>query len=528
MKLLLKHQCGFPWAVTGDLAVKGYAFHAGVKLLREEALLQYILDNLRQGQDLPELLKNLNGIYSVILTRAGNTYLFSDKSRFFPVFFRLVPEFMISDEPESLILKGDEVNETAFEEFRYSGYVTGSDTLISGIQQVPAGELLTITADLKVDRMRLFSYRVRPAELRCDQDPVGEMAEAFEKAADRFILSIGDATPVLPLSGGYDSRLIACLLKARGYNHTICFTYGRKTTEVEISGRVARLLGFTWHYVNYETLPGNWLAAHDEEFQKYYQYASRLTSMFYLQEFPAVLYLVSNGLIPKNSVFLPGHSGDLLGGSQFAKVFPVNLQYKQIATLLVRSKYANYPPQRTLVKAFRTRLKVTLGQREDFLATSIFEDWDIREKIAKFIFNSSQVFTFFGYQVRFLFWDEELVEFFRRLSPGLKNHSTIYYQCLQERFFAVFGVNFSKELTPNPFSIRLQHVKDLIKPLMPRGLQFYYILKNDWACYEKFTRAMLSEIDADTRKKLPHGGFNSILINWYLEQVKKRHFITKK
>lgn len=522
MKLLLQYQSGFPWAVSGDLWVKGYAIAAGGQYLREEALLHHIRDELHQGKDFPGLLKNLNGIYSVICIREGNTYLFSDKSRFFPVFFRPAPEFIVSDEPENLILPGDDINETAFAEFRYTGYVTGSDTLISGIQQVPAGELLTIREDLTVTRMRLFSYRVRQTELRYDLDPVGEMAAAIEKAAGRFILSIGDATPVLPLSGGFDSRLIACILKARGYNNTICFTYGRETAEVEISGRVARRLGFTWHYVNYETLPGNWLAAHDEEFQAYYRCASRLTSMFYLQEFPAVLHLVRNGLIPKNSVFLPGHSGDLLGGSQFTRVFPEYLRYIHIVNLLLRSKYANFPLQRRQADAFRVRLNASLELEEEYLATSIFEDWDIREKIAKFIFNSSQVFAFFGYQVRFLFWDDELVEFFRRLPPALKNHKRIYNQCLQEKFFAVYGVNFSKELMPGPFGVRLQHIKDFLKPILPRTMQHRYVLKNDWACYERFTTAMLKEIDSETRKRLPHGGFNSILINWYLEQVKKR------
>jgi hypothetical protein len=48
------------------------------------------------------------------------------------------------------------------------------------------------------------------------------------------------------------------------------------------------------------------------------------------------------------------------------------------------------------------------------------------------------------------------------------------------------------------------------------------MLKNDWACYEKFSRVMLGEIDAVIRKKIPYGGFNSILINWYLGQVRKR------
>ena len=78
----------------------------------------------------------MNGIFSIIYISAGDIFLYSDKSRFFPLFWRTFPEVMISDEPENLIGENSFLNETAFNEFRYTGYSTGTSTLIKEIQQV--------------------------------------------------------------------------------------------------------------------------------------------------------------------------------------------------------------------------------------------------------------------------------------------------------------------------------------------------------------------------------------------------------
>jgi len=521
MRLILDHNKGSKWESGKDLSVKGYAFTPEGRFLRVDELLQYLSIVLKHEENLVSALKQLNGIFSLVYTSGTDVYIYCDKSRFFPVFYRVVPDLVISDEPETLLLDNDTVNNAACEEFRFTGYTTGTNTLVQDIQQVPPGELLTISQNLCIKRAKVFSYQVKPEELRYDQDPVSAMAAAIEKAAARFIQSIGDATPVLPLSGGYDSRLIACILKAHGYSNTVCFTYGKKTKEVDISKQVADLLGFRWYFVNYETLADTWLSLNDEVFIRYYRYASKLTSMFYLQEYPAVIYLMQHSLIPENSIFLPGHSGDLLGGSQFTKVFPVHLRHDHIIDLLIQKKYINFPTRGLSLESFRSGLRAGLDLHKEYMPYSILEDWDIREKIAKFIINSSQIFTFFGYQVRFLFWDDELVEFFRCLPPEYKNHKRFYNRCLKEKYFARYGLNLMKELTPGPGTLFLQRLKELVKPFLPRLIQFRYMLKNDWACYHKFTRPMLEEIDIPLRRKLPYNGFNSVLINWYLKEVKK-------
>jgi asparagine synthase (glutamine-hydrolysing) len=522
MQRLLTHHEGFPWVSENEISAKGYAYTPDGSYTTATELLHYLLHEIVAEGLSVKMLSHLNGMFSFIYQTETEVFLYCDKSRFFPLFFRLLPDLIICDEPELLIQDVDSIDIVAAEEFRCTGYTTGHDTLIEQIKQVPAGELVIIGHDHKIKRFRVFSYKVSHAELLQTNDPLNAMKLAIEKAAERFIRSIGDATPVIPLSGGYDSRLIACILKSYGYSNTICFTYGLKSMDVEISEKVAQLLGFKWYYIDYAHLPEEEGLLSKQEFIAYYKYTSHLTSMFFLQEYPAVKFLKKNNLIPENSIFLPGHSGDLLGGSQFMKVFPVNIKHNQLVNLILQKKYTNYPIMRSYAGLFKKRIADSLDDLGDSITYSMVEDWDIKEKIAKFIINSSQVYTFFGYRVSLLFWDEELVDFFRCLPPNNKRYKFLYDLCLKQNFFDKYGLNFKKELSPAPLSLLFQQVKNFVKPILPRPIKQKFIIKNDWVCYKKFTQPMLDEIDYPHRKKLPYNGFNSVIINWYLQKVINR------
>ena len=49
-----------------------------------------------------------------------------------------------------------------------------------------------------------------------------------------------------------------------------------------------------------------------------YPYVSGLSSMFFMQEYFAVKYLKESHIIPDDSVFIPGFSGDVLAGSHLS------------------------------------------------------------------------------------------------------------------------------------------------------------------------------------------------------------------
>jgi asparagine synthase (glutamine-hydrolysing) len=238
-------------------------------------------------------------------------------------------------------------------------------------------------------------------------------------------------------------------------------------------------------------------------------------------EYTALEVLRNKALIPENSVFLPGHSGDLLGGSQFIKNFRTNIQPNEIASQILKTKYIYYPIPNKQKSVFIARVNNSLAIDEDSLGYSIMEDWDIKEKIAKFIFNASQVYTYFGYDARFFFWDRDLVEFFRTLPPEHKEYKILYDRCVKTNYFEKFNLNFEDEIIVSPKALDFQKIKELLKPWFPARVKQYFMRRNDWCCYKEMSTSMSKEIPVHKMKFLPYLSYSSILINWYLYKIEK-------
>lgn len=518
----LIYNTGFKWFSDQGFYVKGYLYTKDGEFLSGDHLLNYFIANFFNDKLFSSQLQNLNGVFSLIITHKNLCYLCCDKTRYFPVFYKISNEQLtVSDDPGLLRSENDQPDYLSEEEFRRTGYVTGNRTLLQNIHQVKAGELLTIE-NSTVSERSIFSFRIKKEELKLYGDPITELKEKIDNSFIRLKRSLAGKNPVVPLSGGFDSRLIACKLKDAGFNNTICFTYGRNNQEVQLSKIVAEKLGFKWYFIDYEKIIKHRDLLQEKEFLKYYKYAARYTSMFYLQEFPAVEYLKENDLIPDNAVFIPGHSGDLLGGSQFSKVFKPTIRANEVAKEVLSSKYFMYPSDRTIKYMLLDLIERQLGDTENYIGYSIFEDWDIKEKIAKFIFNSAQVFTYFGYEVRFPYWDNELVEFFRTLPPEYRTGKKLYDDCLKICYFEKHDVNMTAELSVNQFKIKTQEVKEYIKKLLPLSVKHKLIRRNDWQCYYEMSLPMRNELNQKTRKLLPWKNLNSILINWYLTRISQK------
>jgi asparagine synthase (glutamine-hydrolysing) len=515
----LSYNSGFRWQKNKELAVKGYIIDKEKGCINNDKLGEYFSDRLNNCNDYIELLRSINGSFSLIYTFNNTTLIYSDKTRFFPLFYKYSGnEIIISDNPELLLEKTDTIDINSTNEFRLTGYTTGNKTLFKNIYQVQAAELL-ILKNNKITSESTFSFKVAQEEKIQYADPKKELFNTIERAFTPLLKSLEDKTPVLPLSGGFDSRLIACKLKDLGFNNTICFTYGRPNKEVDLSQKVAERLNFKWYFIDYEKLMTGRNLLLENEFLQYYRYASRGTSMFYLQEFPAVEYLKNNKFLPENSVFLPGHSGDLLGGSQFVKSFSPSITTSKVPEQIVKTKYFLFPMSSKECNKFIDDIKTQIGPAHNFSGYSVFEDWDIKEKIAKFIFNSSQVFTYFGYETRFPFWNNELMEFFRTSPIEHRIGKKLYDQCLKDFYFSKYNLNFSNELHADVRKIKIQSIKETIKRYLPRKIIDSNLRKNDWSAYYEMSLPMIKELDENIRRKLPYTSFNSVLINWVLKKA---------
>ncbi len=204
-------------------------------------------------------MKDLNGFYAFVHVRGAEVIAVVDRVRSYPLFFGHADNVIYcSDDPFWIQDQmGDHnLDEIAKKEFRLSGYVTKDRTLSPRIKQLQAGDMARLTLDGRGGaRVEHHSYqRYRPGNYR-KQDLETSLKELDEAMVASFkrLVGIAKGRPlVVPLSGGYDSRLIVLMLKKVGYENVIAFSYGRTDNpESRISKEIAGHLGIGWEFVEY-------------------------------------------------------------------------------------------------------------------------------------------------------------------------------------------------------------------------------------------------------------------------------------
>ena len=174
------------------------------------------------------ILKELNGCFRIVVHSDNYIFAAVDRIRSLPLFFcQKGKELFISTDAFELKkhLINPEFDPLTFTEFLLTTHTCHNDTLYPEIKQLEAGQYLIwhkSEARLELRDYYIYQHLFEPIE-----NPIEAMDEMHQHIIQRLIDSAHNRTLVIPLSGGYDSRNIAYMLKRADYKNVICFTYGK-------------------------------------------------------------------------------------------------------------------------------------------------------------------------------------------------------------------------------------------------------------------------------------------------------------
>ena len=447
----------YPWSEVKLNGVtyylKGNVFFDN-KLLNPEELAESIHPLIRreyecQENKLREFLEGFNGEFAIVAENESMIFGVVDKLRSIPLFYTVEGgSFLLSDTAYFLKDKiNPRLNEKNAAEFMVAGYVTGEETLFDGIKQIKNGEFLTFQ---KKDNFLKTSCYFRFLHGSYYELPERQLLEVLDHALVNTFSRLIESTLkqgkklVVPLSGGLDSRIIIAMLKRLGVNDVICISYGRKwNRQSMISKKVAEALGYDWLFVKYTAR--KWHECYNSKETDYFQtWAGNLSSLPHMQDFPALRELKSQGKLPDNSVFVPGHSGDMLAGSHIPRYYLDNSKKYDSETFLADSLKKHYnlwkwPQESELEHVFKEKINKSAAGLEiddnDTCANAI-EFVDFNERQAKFIINSVRAYEFFGYEWRIPFWDAELINFFLKVPLKHRVGQDIYKKYARDLLFS--------------------------------------------------------------------------------------------
>jgi asparagine synthase (glutamine-hydrolysing) len=397
--------------------------------------------------DFGHLLKTLNGFYALIYYTGSSLVASVDHARTLPIFYAFYKEqFVISDDPEWVRSRVGvyHLDPIARAEFSLVGYVTGEETLYPDVKQLQAGEVLEVKIigdRFDVKRKQYYNFtHIEPSTI--DQSDLDCQLDVTVHSSIRRLIKYANGRKiVIPLSGGYDSRLIATLLKKAGYSNLIAFTYGlRNNKESTYSKYVADSLGIRWEFVEYSRIQWseNWV---DEDRRIYQRNATAYNSVAHFQDWLAVKVLIKERIIDQNSILVPGHSGDFVAGSHIPKVAfeKTHFQIQDVINAIFERHYVEAPNQLIGIapQVWHRRINQRLSAnnvQNQFDFANLVENWDWRERQSKYINNAVRVYEFFGCDWWMPLWDREFVDFWMKVPLKLREGRNWYKLYVQKQF----------------------------------------------------------------------------------------------
>lgn len=497
MKVELINNRGKQWNRFGSDYVKGFAFIGGQLLNASEIYAELI--SAIETNTLRAAILNLNGNFSAIITYDQEVYLFADKLKTYPLLYAMVDgQWLITDQSTTILSSMSECNidDTAVSSYLASGYLYGSKTFLKNCSIVSAGTYVV----LNNKKATVFEYHKHIYEKRMlsDKEIMDGCVSSMENAIKRMVISVGDRPIWLPLSGGYDSRLLACIFKKLNVPNVKCFTYGVSGSyEIKISEQVAKSLGFPWYCVEY-TKEKFLSAINDPQEGDYLLWGMNLNTTAHLQDFIAFKELREKGLIEDNAVIVPGHSGEILGRDQV----PYDLLHKgnTIAELIYHKYFQWNIVKKKYRKAILTELgyelNSTVANENRGLAIDLFTNWNIQNRQSNFIVNAVRVYEFFGVDWRVPLWDDELSKFWFSLNYTKNSNVVLYNKFLFDCYFIPMNLDFYKKKSKvQSFvaKIRLPFgIKDMVKTQFTKFK--YFKLKYDLNGLNEKTNVYLERI----------------------------------
>lgn len=458
VKILVNNNKIHNWNKFSNGYVKGFAF-LDTTLLTEEEIYSLCI-NAYKNKNLDNLLYKLNGHFSIILTFDYQTVAIADKLKTYPIFYFYTDKGLVITDTADIVLNRIpqiKLNSLSVKEYLSAGYVSENKTLLEGCNIVSASSYI-IFEEKQVSEKEYYSQSLLP-ELQPSKSFNTLVTDTLEKVMYRMSKVLKNRTIVIPLSSGYDSRLIACLCKKHGFKNVICYSYGIKdSTEIKISQQVAQRLSFPWHNVEYTYDKWEKLI-NSPLFEKYMRYGGNLNTIPHIQDLLAIKELLEKKLIPTNSVIIPGHSGDLIGGSHLPnKLSPKDIGNrifeKYFDIHLLKKKY-----QKEVIFYLNTSIKKHLSIDSEESSLQAFHLWNIRNRQANFIINSVRAYELNNLDWYLPLWDDEFEQLWNALPCKIRIGSKLYNDLLFKEYFKPYNVAFYKPVSETQLPLHKQFLR---------------------------------------------------------------------
>jgi asparagine synthase (glutamine-hydrolysing) len=499
----------YNWTNERNIFVTGFTWHKD-QYIHNESFISLLKENCTNFHEYSNFTSTLSGQFSIIIKKEHEVWISSCQTWSYPVLFQQKnSDILISDTPESLQIS--EIDSFSKNYFLQFGVTPFQQTLDKEIKQIRPGESICLKENIYQKSLLerdyiTTSYADTPNTNIIYQHLTSSFEKYFEEIKNKQIL--------LPLTAGYDSRLLACLLAEFGHKNVLCATWGRQNnSETAVAKEVAKNLGFKHQFIEYNNKLIKDFTS-DKTFLEYAKFAGHWSSMPYLQDYFAIKSLSEQHIIDKNTIAIPGHPGDFLRGSHLDNSI-FTLDSTNLTDCLLSTLGTSLPIRKSEKKELAKYFKEYFSDK-NIPAWKAYEDWDYEERQCKFISNSNQAYSFFGIDTMMPLFDKNTILFFQKISPKGFLREKRYNQTLEKHFFSPANVSFNLKKHEG-YTKYQTGLKNKIITLTPYFLKTWYYPMNDNIFYKEIT-ADLCKNHYFKHPVKPHF-YNAYIIQWYLNSL---------
>jgi asparagine synthase (glutamine-hydrolysing) len=376
------------------------------------------------------IMDKLSGHFSFVISSTEIVIAAVDKIRSYPIYFyKDKNAFYLSNSAYKIKKEASlsEIDEKSVLIFKMSGYCIGYDTLFKELKQIEPGRLLYLnTKSSDLFYVQYYKYWMEKTVSTNEDDLLEELCHTTKITFSKMIETLNGNPVWIPLSGGYDSRLILSMLKELKYDNITTYTYGLKGIwEIKRAQFIAEYFNNQWHYVQFEPKQTKTYFYNDDT-QKYFRFADGLNSAPHLAEYYALVELGKKKLIPDNAIIINGQSGDFISGGHIPNILLEMNEGEVDINVFIQavmdkhfSLWVNLKTEENKVllsKKVRQSLQITHTKQisKDKFA-KLFELHEWEERQSKYVVNGQRAYDWLGYDWRLPLWSDELMAFWAKV-----------------------------------------------------------------------------------------------------------------
>ena len=312
------------WSECKGTYSRGYAMSVDGEIKDGFDLSKYFCTG--SELEFKNLLEEADGCFAVVVDSGHYCFAAVDRSCTTPLFYGFTSDkkLILSERAETVrqAVGNSEITPEAENLFLFAGLVLDSKTLLSNVYQLQAGQYLVFDSTNMSFKVKNYHTFGKPGELDLSEEQLyTNLDEIYLKTFKKLASWLGGRKALVPLSGGYDSRLITLMLKQVGYDNVCCFSYNyaQRDWELDISRKVAGYLGFEW--IPVKCTP--------KLYRKHMQKGisrQKIIDIINWSSWPVIqewapLHQIYRDLGRPNAVVISGHGGYLVGGNIPEKLF---------------------------------------------------------------------------------------------------------------------------------------------------------------------------------------------------------------